>query len=97
MCKIQKYKTQNTFLLKKLYFTMLNTFFRLNFFVYIYMLMLFRFTSNTTSFMHLTPAKLAEGGITACTLSASRARKLAFHCNLSNIFTTNHHFGLLNI
>ena len=54
-------------------------------------------TNTTTSLMHPTPAKLGEYGITGYTLSTQSTRKLVFYCNLSSIFTTNHHFCLLNI
>ena len=62
------------------------------------LVILFQFTSNTTSsFMNPDPAKLAEGGITGYTLSGNSTRKLVFYCNLSSIFTTEHHSYLLKI
>ena len=56
------------------------------------------FTHNKTTYlMQPTFAKLAEGGITANTFSLNSARRLVFFCNLSSIFSTNHHFHLHNI
>ena len=59
---------------------------------------LFQLTSNTTSSsMYLSPAILAEDGISAYAFSANSTRKLVFLSNTSNIFTANLCFCLFNI
>ena len=47
--------------------------------------------------MQPTPAKLVVVGIPAHSLFANSTRKFAFYCNLPSMFTTDHHFCLLNI
>lgn len=53
--------------------------------------------NNTTFFMHLLLAKMAENEIIANRFSANDLRELTIFPNLSSFFGTDHHFCLVNI
>ena len=55
------------------------------------------FTFTTVSVKHTSPPKMAEDGITAYTFLQTVQEHFAFVCNLSSIFTANHHFCIINI